>query len=209
MQDPRGYMTARAGLPAHGWILWYAQPAARWEEALPVGNGRLGAMVFGSAAHERLPLNEDTLWSGGPRADADRPEAWKQLPEIRKLLFEQKYAEAEALTNQSMTNQGGGYDGAYDACYQTLGDLTLDFATGAGGGSDKIEQYRRELDLDTAVARVSYRVGDAAFTREVFASAADHVIVVRVACDKPGRVALTARLGREADARARFIAPIG
>jgi alpha-L-fucosidase 2 len=187
----------------HDLVLWYRQPAAKWTEALPVGNGRLGAMVFGGIATERLQLNEDSVWSGRPRPDADRPEAYKALPEIRKLLFEGKYLEAEAMTNQYMTNQGGGFNGAYDSSYQTLGDLHLEFDLDQGPVAD----YRRWLDLDTAVASVTFKVGEATFTREVFSSPVDQVILVRLACDKPGCVTVSAKLSRPAHAKTEFAAP--
>jgi alpha-L-fucosidase 2 len=139
---------------ASDWLLWYKQPAKQWVEALPIGNGRLGAMVFGGVREERLQLNEISLWSGGPQPHADRPNAWKHLAEIRKLLSERKYAEAERLTNQYMTNQGGGFDGAYRAAYQTLGDLRLVFDIGPG----EVEDFRRTLELDTAITRVTYKL---------------------------------------------------
>jgi alpha-L-fucosidase 2 len=189
--------------PAADLPLWYEQPAKQWVEALPVGNGRLGAMVFGGIKEERLQLNEDSLWSGGPQPNADRPEAWKHLDEIRTLLFQRKYQEAERLTNQHMTNQGGGFDGAYSCAYQTLGDLTLVFDVDAKSAED----YRRSLDLDTAIAEVSYRIGDARYTRQVFSSPVDQVLVLRLACDKPGRVSFAARLSRVADAKASLVGP--
>ena len=194
---------AKVEPPEGPWTLWYRRPATQWVEALPVGNGRLGAMVFGGVEKERLQLNEDSVWSGQPRPDADRPDAYKALPEIRRLLAEGKYREAEALTDRHMTNQGGGFDGAYDSSYQTLGDLKLDFTL----GDQPVEGYRRWLDLDTAVATVAYKVGDATFTREVFSSPVDQVIVVRIGCDKPGRITLGARLSREAHAKAEFAGP--
>jgi alpha-L-fucosidase 2 len=196
-----GKLTRPAKPPVGDWILWYARPAGKWVEALPIGNGRLGCMVFGGVGRERLQLNEDSVWSGKPAPDADRPEAWKHLPEIRKLLREKKYAEAERLTDQHMTNQGGGFDGAYSGSYQTLGDLTLDMALGDG----EVTEYRRMLDLDSAVATTSFTVGGAKFTREVFSSPVDQVLVVRITCDKPGRVSLTARLSRAADATAKAV----
>ncbi|MBM4018858.1 MAG: glycoside hydrolase family 95 protein [Planctomycetes bacterium] len=205
--------------------LWYRRPAAKWTEALPVGNGRLGAMVFGSPDKERLALNEISLWSGGPRPGADRPEAYKALPEIRRLLAEGRFAEAAALTNKYMTNQGGGFDGAYNGSYTALGDLRLDFgapapagpaagnAAGAASRPDKAPrrqgrpgdaapaaasgppaEYRRSLDLDAAIARAEYTAGGARFTREVFSSAPDQVLVVRLECDRPGRLTLAASL---------------
>jgi alpha-L-fucosidase 2 len=179
-------------------VLWYRQPAAKWVEALPVGNGRLGAMVFGAADQERLQLNEVSLWSGGPRPDADRPEAYKALPEIRKLLADGKYAEAASVTNKYMTNQGGGFDGAYSGSYTSLGDLKLDFGTGKQPAAD----YRRSLDLDTAVAAVRYKVGDVTYTREIFSSAPDQALVVRLEADKPGQLNFSAALSTPQDAKA-------
>ena len=191
--------------PGGDWVLWYVLPARKWVEALPIGNGRLGCMVFGGVETERLQLNEDSVWSGRPAPDADRPEAWKHLPEIRKLLFDRKYTEAEKLTDQYMTNQGGGFDGAYSGSYQTLGDLTLKFDLPSGDPAG----YVRMLDLDTAVATTRFKSGGATFTREVFSSPVDQVIVVRIACDQPGKVSFAARLSRQADAEATFVGPDG
>jgi len=178
-----------------GLKLWYRQPAKEWTEALPVGNGRLGAMVFGGVDKERLQLNEVSLWSGSPQ-DADNPEALAALHEVRKLIFEGKYAEASAIANRKLVCKGAGSrrasaTGSLYGSYQTLGDLTLTFES-AGQNSD----YRRELDLDTATATVSYRQGDATFQREVFSSATDQVLVVRLTCDKPGRISFTVDLSR-------------
>ncbi|MPZ17779.1 MAG: glycoside hydrolase family 95 protein [Luteitalea sp.] len=175
--------------------LWYRQPAKTWVEALPVGNGRLGAMVFGDPAHERLQLNEDSLWSGGPQ-DADNPAARDALPKIRALLWKGRYADAEELANRTLICRGPGSGRAKGArlaygSYQTLGDLSLTFA-----GHDNATDYRRELDLDSAVARVSYRLGTASCTREVFASHPDEVLVVRAACDAPGLINVDVALTR-------------
>jgi alpha-L-fucosidase 2 len=170
--------------------LWYRQPAKQWVEALPVGNGRLGAMVFGGIKDEHLQLNEDSLWSGSPQ-DSDNPDSLAALPEIRRLLFEGKYAEANALTNKKLKCKGPGSRSGRYGTYQTLGDLKLKF-----DGPAQADEYRRELDLDKAVVRVRYRQGDATFTREVFSSAADQVLVVRLSCDKPGKISFTAALSR-------------
>lgn len=175
--------------------LWYRQPAKQWVEALPVGNGRLGGMVFGGVPQEWIQLNEDSLWSGAPQ-DADNPEALKALPEIRRLLFEGKYVEAQNLTYQRLVCKGKGSGHAGGAklpygSYETLGDLKLTF-----DGHDVFSEYRRELDLDTAIARVRYRVGDSTYTREVFSSHPDQTLVVRLTCDKPGKVSFTASLSR-------------
>lgn len=161
--------------------LWYRQPAQQWVEALPIGNGRLGAMVFGGLAHERLQLNEDTLWSGGPQ-EWDNPGALAVLPELRRLLFDGEYAQADQLSKQMQ--------GPFTQSYQPLGDLYLDF-----DDQPTPVTYRRELDLDTAIASVFYTIGDANFTREVFASAPDQAIMLRMSCDQPGRISFSAWLG--------------
>jgi alpha-L-fucosidase 2 len=158
-------------------VLWYSQPANQWVEALPVGNGRLGAMVFGGTARERLQLNEDTLHAGGPY-DANNPEALAALPEARRLIFDGRYREASELIGARMMARP-----LKQMPYQTVGDLALEFP-----GHGQFSDYRRELDLETAVARVSYRAGDARFTREVFASPVDQVIVVQLDCDQPERL---------------------
>ncbi len=176
-------------------VLWYAKPAEQWIEALPVGNGRLGCMVFGGVDGERLQLNEDSVWSGSP-GDNDNPDALAALPEVRRLLFAGKYQQADALACQKLICKGVGSKRGNGAstpfgCYQTLGDVTLTF-----DAQGQPSAYRRELDLDTAIAKVTYRLGDAVFTRAVFSSAPSQVLAVRITCDKPGRISFTARLTR-------------
>ncbi|MHC4148799.1 MAG: glycoside hydrolase family 95 protein [Planctomycetota bacterium] len=160
--------------------LWYRQPAQEWIEALPVGNGRLGAMVFGGVKTERLQLNEDTLWSGEP-SDWNNPRSKGLLPEVRRLIFQGRFEEADELCKDMQ--------GPYTQSYQPMGNLYLDLAV-----AGESEDYYRELDLDRAVVTVRYKVGDALFTREIFSSYPDQVIVVRLTCDKPGRVSFTARM---------------
>ena len=134
-------------------LLWYQQPAKNWNEALPIGNGRLGAMIFGGVAKERIQLNEDSLWSGAPQ-DADNPKALEALPEIRKLLFDGKYEEAEKLANRTLicrgpgSGRGRGGKIAYGS-YQMLGDLNLEFVHGT---SAEPTNYRRELDVAGGIA---------------------------------------------------------
>lgn len=164
--------------------LWYAEPATKFTEALPVGNGRLGAMVFGGTQQERLLLNENSVWSGN-RSHYDRVSAYQWLPEVRRLLFAGKHEEAAQLVDREILGERP------LGCYQPLGALALLFEH-RGPATD----YRRELDLDCAVARVQFRVGDASFTREVFASAPDQVLVVRLTCDQPGRISFIASLSR-------------
>jgi alpha-L-fucosidase 2 len=173
--------------------IWYRQPAGKWEEALAIGNGRLGAMIFGGIEKERLQLNEISIWSGRLEPDADRPEAYKGLPGIRQLIADGKYAEANKAMNEQRTclKEGRAGVGTYGS-YQTLGDLNLEFAPPEGAPS----AYRRWLDIDEAVAGVSFKAGDDVWTRELWASAVDQVIVMRVACSRRGAVAFDARLSR-------------
>ncbi len=179
-----------------GLQLWYSQPAQKWTEALAVGNGRLGAMVFGGTTVEQIQLNEDTLWAGPPVPE-DRVGAYKHIAEARKLIFEGKYSEAQRIMQREVMAPR-----ISPRSHQTLGDLRLTFQPG-----QVITDYRRELDLDTAIARVTYRVGDATFTREVFASAVDQCIVVRLSCDKPGKINFDVSLSRPADATGGGLAP--
>ena len=179
-----GEFVGGADAPDEPMTLWYRRPAVEWEEALPVGNGRLGAMVFGGITQEHLPLNEDTLWTGGPY-DPTNPEALAALPQVRALIFAGKYREAHQLADEKMMARP-----LWQAAYQPVGSLLLAFPEVAA-----VEDYRRDLDLDTAVARVSYQAHGVHFVREVFASAIDQVIVLRLSADKPGQIGFSARLG--------------
>ncbi len=163
--------------------LWYRQPAKEWTEALPVGNGRLGAMIMGATEQERIQLNEETLWTGAPYdpTTSGGPEA---LPEVRRLVFEGNYLQAHDLFGRKMM----GYP-ADQMMYQPLGNLWLTFP-----GHAKVTDYRRALDLDEAIVRVSYRIGDLQFEREIFSSPVDQVIVVRLTASKPASISLTARI---------------
>ncbi|HPV15825.1 MAG TPA: glycoside hydrolase family 95 protein, partial [Bacteroidales bacterium] len=160
---------------------------ATWNEALPVGNGSLGAMIFGGPSTERLQLNEESVWTGSPRWDAN-PDALKNLPRVRRLLFEGKYAEAEKLAQNGIM---GNFKRDNASSYQTLGDLTLRFSHPGA-----VSNYRRELDISEAVAAVTYTSGKINFRREVFSSAPDQSLVMRITADKPGAVTFTARLSR-------------
>jgi alpha-L-fucosidase 2 len=159
-----------------GLALWYKQPAEKWTDALPIGNGRLGAMVFGGVNVERLQLNEDTLWSGAPRP-WNNPEAKQHLEEVRSLVLDkQDYVAADRVCRLMQ--------GPYNQSYQPLGDLHIEWPSGEVAG------YRRELDLDTAIARVSFRVGRFQFVREAFVSAPDQVIAVRWTTTDPVGISL-------------------
>lgn len=160
--------------------LWYRQPARHWVEALPLGNGRLGAMVFGGVERERLQLNEDTLWSGGPK-DWNNPQALQVLPEVRRLVADGRYVEADQHSKQMV--------GSYTQSYLPLGDLHLAFEHGQVG-----HDYRRELDLRTGVAAIRYSIGGVRYTREVFSSHPDQLLALRLVADRPGMLSFTAAL---------------
>lgn len=164
-------------------LLWYSAPAKKWEEALPVGNGRLGAMVFGTHSEERIQLNEETYWSGGPYSTVV-PGGYKVLPEIQKLVFEEKYLAAHNLFGRNLM----GYP-VEQMKYQSLGNLHLFFKN-----QDTVSQYQRWLDLETGISGVSYQARGINWKREVFASHPDQVIVVRISADRAGSISFTANL---------------
>jgi alpha-L-fucosidase 2 len=172
--------------------VWMDAPAKNFTESSPMGNGRLGAMMFGGVDEERIVLNESSLWSGS-RQDADRPEAYKVLPEIRRLLLEGKNPEAEALVNSNFTCRGPGSGGAQYGCFQVLGNLHLQFP---GDTNAAVENYRRELDLSDAVTRMTFTRAGVAFTRELFVSAPDQVIILRLTASRPGQITFNANLDR-------------
>jgi alpha-L-fucosidase 2 len=201
-----GVCVAVAGSPET--TLWYERPARNWNEALPIGNGRLGAMIFGGVDNERIQLNEDSLWSGAPQ-DADNPKAIEVLPQIRQLLFQGKYAEAEKLANRNLICRGAGSGHGRGAkvpygSYQMLGDLNLEVDHGPGATP---LDYRRELELSNASSRVSYRIGDVRFERELFVSAPDQVLVVRLTASREGALNFRARLTRPEAATVSVAAP--
>jgi alpha-L-fucosidase 2 len=165
--------------------LWYTQPAKDWNGALPIGNGHLGAMDFGGTTEERIQLNDDTLWEGKPR-DRVNPQALASLPEVRKLIFEGRNEEASKLAEKTMM----GVPPTIES-YQTLGDLHLQL-----GQEGPVTGYRRSLDLDSAVASTTFTVGGVEYSRDVFASATDDVIVVRIVASKPQSVSMRLKLDR-------------
>jgi alpha-L-fucosidase 2 len=164
-------------------ILWYTTPASEWEEALPVGNGRLGAMVFGKTDEERIQLNEETYWTGGPYSTVVKG-GKEALPEIQRLLFKGDILAAHKLFGRTMM----GYP-VEQQKYQSLANLHLIFP-----GRSEVSNYRRWLDLKTGITGVEYISGGIKYRREVFASAPDQVIVVRLTADKPASVSFTASL---------------
>jgi alpha-L-fucosidase 2 len=174
--------------------LRYEHPAAKWTEALPVGNGRLGAMVFGMTDEERIQFNEETYWSGGPYSQTVKG-GYQALPEIQRLIFEGEYIKAHRLFGRRLM----GYPMEQQK-YQSLGNLILKLET-----AGDVREYRRELDLDTAVAAVSYVRGGVRFGREVFSSPVDQVIVVRLTADRPGSINFTGELrGCRNDAHSNY-----
>ncbi|WP_303643352.1 glycoside hydrolase family 95 protein, partial [uncultured Duncaniella sp.] len=163
--------------------LWYDTPAQVWTEALPLGNGRLGAMVYGNPANEQIQLNEETIWAGRPNNNAN-PEAREWIPKIRKLVFEGRYREAQDMCTahvKSATNQG--------MPYQPFGDLRISFP-----GHGRYDNYYRELSLDSARTVVRYSVDGVNYTRETFASFPDQVVITRITSDRPGSVTFNASL---------------
>ncbi|SKA37507.1 alpha-L-fucosidase 2 [Chitinophaga eiseniae] len=172
-----------------GDVLWYRRPARVWEEALPVGNGRMGAMIFGGVADERIQINESTLWDGYPK-DADNPAALKALPEVRRLLFENKNNEAVKLAAKTML-------GVPERIkpYQSLGEVWLDQPVTSA------TNYTRSLDLATAVATVKYTSAGVDYTRENFASLADNAVVVKFTASQPGKISFRLVLKRQQDAQ--------
>lgn len=158
-------------------LLWYDSPARLWTDALPLGNGRLGAMVFGDPVSERLQINESTFWAGGPYRPVN-PDAYGHLEKIRELIFAGHYAEAEAMAEEHLMARP-----IKQMSYQPIGDLRIDFLH-----SQTVGSYRRTLDLDTAIATTSYVADGITFFREAFVSAVDGVLVLRLSADRPGAI---------------------
>lgn len=159
--------------------LWYRQPARQWVEALPVGNGRIGAMIFGGTALERLQLNEDTLWSGGPYNPVN-PDAHAALPEVRRLITQHRFTEAQILADARMMARPLG-----QMAYQALGELSIAMPNLSSPDPDS---YIRELDLDAALATTSFIADGTSWRREVVASPDHQVIAIRLSADRPGQV---------------------
>ncbi len=161
--------------------LWYNKPAGIWEEALPLGNGRTGAMVFGRVSKERIQLNDNTLWSGYPNS-GNNPDGPVILPKVRQAIFEGDYTKAATLWKKMQ--------GPYSARYLPLGDLSINFNL----KDSSAVSYYRDLNLNNAVATVKYKLGGINFTRETFISYPDKVTMVRITADKKGAVNFTADL---------------
>ena len=170
--------------------LWYDAPAADWNEALPLGNGRLGAMVYGLPKHENIQLNESTLWAGGPHRN-DNPAAKEVLSEIRTLLFDGKYKEAHNLANSKIISKT-----SHGMPYETVGNLRLDFLN-----QGKYSNYYRALDIENAVNTTTYTADGVNYKREIFTSFTDQVIVMRLTADQKGKLSFTADMDRPEPAK--------
>uniref|UniRef100_UPI00321797F8 glycoside hydrolase family 95 protein n=1 Tax=uncultured Draconibacterium sp. TaxID=1573823 RepID=UPI00321797F8 len=201
--------TENPKLPESELKLWYNQPAnasfiddengwkddPEWLKALPLGNGSLGVMVFGDVNHERIQLNEESMWSGSNQ-ESDNPKAAGEQDRIRQLLFDGKYKEATELTNKTQicTGKGSGRGNGANVpfgCFQTLGDLWIDFEN-----NPEYDNYYRELDLENAVVRVNYTQGGVNYSREIFVSQPDQIMVARFTADKPGQISFTCSMNR-------------
>jgi alpha-L-fucosidase 2 len=196
-----GTHTHAAGAPndgSMGPVLFYRQPAKDWVGALPIGNGRLAGMVFGGVPGERIQLNEDTFWSGGPY-EPIHEEAQRYLPQVRELLRQGQYKQAQDLADQKLMGRP-----RHLQAYQPLGDLRLVME-----GHDEPTDYRRELDLDRAVVTVRYRRGGTTFTREVFSSSPDQQVVVRLTADRPAKLSFAATLDSKHPFALRALPPGG
>ena len=184
----RAQITSGGEKPEGHYLLWYREPAKVWEEALPLGNGRLGAMVFGGVADERIQLNESTLWDGYA-IDPNNPMALKALPEVQKLLFEGKNNEAVKLAGNTMMGIPKGVKP-----YQSLGEIWFD--TPALTATD----YLRSLDLSTAITTTNYTSNGAEFSREAFISPVDGLMVIHFTANKKGQISFSLTLKRQQDA---------
>ncbi len=170
-------------------FMWYTTPATQWDEALPVGNGRLGAMDFGGVNRQQIQFNEESLWAGKP-LNSNNPDALKDLPKIRELIFDGKINEAYKLGNKSLLGTPPRF-----RSYQTFGNLFLDF-----DNKGQYTDYKRELCLNSGISTTTFKIDGVNYTKEVFVSAPDNAIVVHVSAEKPGRINVNIRLKREKDA---------
>lgn len=158
-------------------LLWFDKPAKIWEEALPIGNGRLGAMVFSGTKELVLQMNEISLWNGNDYPDADKTEAYTHLPKLRDLINNQKYKEAAVLLDKEFINNGGGFDGAYSGSYQTFGEMKMKFP---GIRKSRVKNFSRCLDLSEAVISDEFRIDNNVIRREYFSSAVDDAVFISI-----------------------------
>nr|WP_314496890.1 glycoside hydrolase family 95 protein [uncultured Chryseobacterium sp.] len=174
-----GTLISISGLAQKNLKLIYNQPAENWNEALPIGNGRLGAMVYGGAAQEHLQLNEETIWAGEPGNNVPK-NTFDSIQKVRKLINERQFEKAQEITNKTYPRQAP-QNLNYGMPYQTMGDLFLDFK-----GHENFSHYSRTLDIEKAVTTVSYEVNGVTFKREIFSSFADNVVMIKLSSGKKG-----------------------
>ncbi|WP_372772591.1 glycoside hydrolase N-terminal domain-containing protein [Mangrovibacterium sp.] len=186
-----GFATNGAAQPGTKLKLWYDEPAYKWTEALPIGNGRLAAMIYGTTGVEQIQLNEETIWSGGPNNNTN-PEMAKVLPEITRLFFEGKYQEADDLANAEKRAKNNGMK------YQPVGNLWLTFP-----GHEEVNNYYRDLNIEDAISTVKYQLDGVEYTREYFASLDNGTIMVRLTASEKGKINCT--LGMDCDLRSRVL----
>jgi len=189
---PAAHQNAAGDPSAHK--LWYRGPARKWEEALPLGNGRLGAMVFGSVPAERLQLNEESLWAGEP-LDVYPDNFGENLKKVQQLVLQGKIDEAQKLGLQTLTKSPTSY-----RSYEPLADLLIEM-----DHPSDVADYRRELDIQTGLCQVSYAAGDVRLRREVLISAVDDVLAVRLSADRPRSLSAKIRLTRQKDMTVRAV----
>lgn len=176
--------------------LWYNKPAQVWEETLPLGNGRLGMMPDGGVTNENIVLNDITLWSGAPQ-DANNYNAYKVLPQIRKLLVEGKNDEAQDLINKDFVCTGKGGGSVPFGCYQVLGNLSIKYKyNGADSTGSQFTNYERELSLNKAIAKSTFKVNGVTYTREYFTSFNNDISIIRLTADKPGQLSCSIGISR-------------
>ncbi|UCE47135.1 MAG: glycoside hydrolase family 95 protein, partial [Phycisphaerales bacterium] len=168
--------------------LWYDEPASKWTDALPVGNGRLGAMVYGTAPKEHLQLNEESLWAGEP-TDVYPENFSENIRKVQSLVLEGRISEARELGLEKLTKSPTSF-----RSYEPLGDLWIEM-----DHASEVQDYHRQLNLETGIATVQYRLGDVRMKREVLISAVDDVIAVRLSASKPGAIRAKIRLARKKD----------
>lgn len=173
--------------------LWYTKPASIWNEALPLGNGRLGAMVFGDPSIERLQLNEETIWAGSPNSNA-HTKSIEALPKVRQLVFEGKFKEAQDLATSDIMSQTN--DGMP---YQTFGSVYISF-----NGHNDYKKYYRDLDISNATASVQYEVDGVTYKREVLTAFADQVIAVKLSASKSGKITCNVMMNSPIDKTVSF-----
>ncbi|MDT0645145.1 glycoside hydrolase family 95 protein [Zunongwangia sp. F260] len=172
---------ASLSVGAQNHLLWYDEPSENWNEALPIGNGRIGGMVFGEIQNEKIQLNEETVWAGEPGNNVPQ-NVFPQIQELRKLLFSGKYEEAQALADKTFPRHAP-ENGNYGMPYQTVGDLTLDFSN-----HHNVENFKRDLDISNAIASVEYDLEGVHYKRDYFVSNPDQVMVIHLMADEPGRI---------------------